>query len=145
MTAGKTRSIKTITADFARELVEASVRKADEIGVPMVISVVDHAGALKGFLRMDGAPLLSVDISQNKAYTAAAFGISTGDWYDFIKEDDPLRISIVHTDRLVTFGGGYPIKIDGELIGAIGVSGGHYTEDMQVAAAALESAGLSTL
>ena len=143
MTTDKAMSVQTVTAEFARELVDAGARKAAEIEVPMVISVVDPSGTLKAFLRMDGAPLLAVGISQNKAYTAAAFGISTGDWYDFIKEDDPLRVSIVHTDRLVTFGGGYPIKVDGQVIGAIGASGGHYTQDMQVAGGALEAAGLS--
>jgi uncharacterized protein GlcG (DUF336 family) len=91
---------------------------------------------------MDGAPLLSVEIAQNKAYTAAAFGLATHAWFDFIKGDEPLRLGIVHTERLVTFGGGFPIVVDGEVIGAIGVSGGHYTDDMKVAQAALDSAGL---
>lgn len=142
-TATKALSVRTITAEFAQELIDAGARKAAEISVPMVISIVDRDGTLKAFLRMDGAPLLSVDIAQNKAYTAAAFGISTDAWHDFIKEDEPLRLGIVHTDRLVTFGGGYPITVDGELIGGIGASGGHYSHDMQVAAGALEASGLS--
>ena len=83
-------------------------------------------------------------MKRSKAYTAAAFGMSTDAWHDFIKEDEPLRLGIVHTNRLVTFGGGYPIKLDGDLIGGIGVSGGHYTHDMQVAGGALEAMGLST-
>jgi uncharacterized protein GlcG (DUF336 family) len=144
MSSNRAVSVRTITAEFAQELIDAAAAKATEIGVPMVIAVVDHDGTLKAYRRMDGAPLLSVDIAQNKAYTAAAFGLGTDSWYDFIKEDEPLRLSIVHTDRLVTFGGGYPIKVDDELIGGIGVSGGHYTHDMQVAGGALESAGLST-
>jgi uncharacterized protein GlcG (DUF336 family) len=69
--------------------------------------------------------------------------MSTDAWHDFIKEDEPLRLGIVHTNRLVTFGGGYPIKLDGDLIGAVGVSGGHYTHDIQVAGGALEAMGLS--
>jgi uncharacterized protein GlcG (DUF336 family) len=93
---------------------------------------------------MDGAPLLSVKLAQDKAYTAAAFGLSTDGWHEFIKDDEPLRLGIPPTERVVTFGGGYPITLDGELIGGIGASGGHYTQDMQVAAAALESAGLSS-
>ncbi|MPZ70584.1 MAG: heme-binding protein [Actinobacteria bacterium] len=144
MTTNKSVTVQNITAEFAQELIDAAANKAAEISVPMVISVVDRDGTLKAFLRMDGAPQLSVDIAQNKAYTATAFGISTDNWYEFIKDDDPLRLSIPHTDRLVTFGGGYPIKVNGELIGGIGVSGGHYNQDMQVAATALESAGLST-
>ncbi|MDL5156116.1 GlcG/HbpS family heme-binding protein [Actinomycetospora termitidis] len=143
MSATRARTVRSITAEFAQELIDAAAAKAAEIGVPMVISVVDHDGTLKAFRRMDGAPLLSVEIAQNKAYTAAAFGISTDAWHEFIKEDEPLRLSIVHTDRLVTFGGGYPVTVDGEMVGGIGVSGGHYTHDMQVASGALEALGVS--
>jgi uncharacterized protein GlcG (DUF336 family) len=135
-------AVHTVTAEFAQELIDSATAKAVEIGVPMVITVVDHDGTLKAFRRMDGAPLLSVEISQNKAYTAAAFGISTDAWHEFIKGDEPLRLGIVHTDRLVTFGGGYPITVDGALVGGIGASGGHYTQDMEVAGAALQAAGL---
>lgn len=144
MTTDKAVAVQTITADFTQELIDAATKKAVDIGVPMVLSVVDRDGTLKAFLRMDGAPLLSVEIAQNKAYTAAAFGISTDSWHEFIKDDEPLRLSIPHTARLVTFGGGYPVKVDGELIGGFGVSGGHYSDDMQVAEAALESTGLNT-
>lgn len=115
----------------------AAVRK------PMAISVCDQGGALKSFLRMDGAPLLSVEIAHNKAYTAAAFGVPTHAWFDVVKDDEPLRLGFVHTPRLVTFGGGYPIMLDGELIGAIGVSGGHYTDDMAIAEEAIRSVGLT--
>ncbi|MCD2194899.1 heme-binding protein [Actinomycetospora endophytica] len=144
MTTSRAVTVRTVTAEFAQELIDAATSKAVEIGVPMVISIVDHDGTLKAFRRMDGAPLLSVEIAQNKAYTAAAFGISTDAWHEFIKEDEPLRLGIVHTDRLVTFGGGYPITVDGDLVGGLGVSGGHYSHDMQVAGGALEAVGLST-
>lgn len=142
MTETRAMTLHSVTAAFTHELIEAATAKAVEIGVPMVISIVDHDGTLKGFRRMDGAPLLSIELAQNKAYTAAAFGMRTDAWHDFIKEDEPLRLGIVHTNRLVTFGGGYPINLDGELIGGIGVSGGHYTHDMQVAAGALDTVGL---
>jgi uncharacterized protein GlcG (DUF336 family) len=138
------RTVRTITSAFAQELLAAAEKQAVADGKPMVIAVVDREGTLKAFSRMDGAPLLSVEIAQNKAYTAAAFGLATHAWFDFIKGDEPLRLGIVHTDRLVTFGGGYPIVVDGEVVGGIGVSGGHYTDDMEVAAAALEGAGLPT-
>jgi uncharacterized protein GlcG (DUF336 family) len=143
MAASKAVTVRTVTAEFARELIEAGERKSVEISVPMVIAVTDRDGVLKAFLRMDGAPLLSVRLAQDKAYTAAAFGLSTDGWHEFIKDDEPLRLGIPPTEGVVTFGGGYPIMLDGELIGGIGASGGHYTEDMQVASAALESGGLS--
>jgi len=127
----------TITAEAARALVAAGERKAAEIGVPMVIAVCDEGGNLKAFSRMDGAALLSVEIAQNKAFTAVGFGMPTHAWYDFIKEDPPLLHGIVNHPRLVIFGGGYPIKAGDAIVGAIGVSGGHYHQDMAVAEAAL--------
>lgn len=127
----------TITSYAAQKMIDAAKAKAEEMGKPMVISIVDDSGVLKAFERMDGAPLLSVDIAQDKAYTAISFGMATHEWFEFVKNDPPLLHGIVKTDRLVVFGGGYPIFVDGELVGGIGVSGGHYTDDMQVATAGL--------
>jgi len=69
----------SITAELAEEIIKAAAGKAEEIGVPMVIAVVDESGILKAFRRMDGAALLSVDIAQNKAYTAVS--PSSGVWW----------------------------------------------------------------
>ncbi len=130
---------QTLTAEAAKKLVAAAERKAEELKKPMVIAVCDESGHLKAFSRMDHAPLVSVEIAQNKAYTAISFGIATHQWFEFIKNDPPLLAGIVHTPRLIIFGGGYPVTIDGQIVGGIGVSGGHYTEDMQVAEAALKA------
>ncbi|MBI4443310.1 MAG: heme-binding protein [Acidobacteria bacterium] len=130
---------QTLAAEAAKKLIAAAEKKAEEIKKPMVIAVTDESGNLKAFSRMDNAPLLSVQIAQDKAYTAISFGIATHQWYEFIKNDPPLLSGIVHTPRLIVFGGGYPITINGQVVGGIGVSGGHYTEDMQVAEAALKS------
>ncbi|RYD59931.1 MAG: heme-binding protein [Sphingomonadales bacterium] len=127
----------SITQAATDKLIEAANAKALEIGVNMVIVVVDESGVLKGARRMDGAPQLSIEIATNKAYTAAAYGFPTHGWFDFIKNDPPLLHGIVHTPRLVVFGGGYPITEDGQTIGGIGISGGHYEQDMVVAEAAL--------
>lgn len=127
----------SITQLASDRLIEAAAAKAGEIGVPMVIAIVDEAGVLKAFRRMDGAAQLSVEIAINKAFTAISFGMPTHAWFDFIKNDPPLLHGIVHTPRLVVFGGGYPIQLDGQTIGGIGVSGGHYHQDMQVAEAGL--------
>jgi uncharacterized protein GlcG (DUF336 family) len=132
----------TITSELAMRIVDAAVAKAEEVGQRSVVAVVDVAGELKAFCRMDGAPLLSVTIAENKAYTSAAFGMPTHQWHDFIKDDQPLLHGIVHTPRLVVFGGGYPIVVDGAVVGAIGISGGHYTDDMAVAEGALAAVGL---
>jgi uncharacterized protein GlcG (DUF336 family) len=107
----------------------------------MCIAVSDESGDLKAFHRMDGAPKLSIEIAQNKAFTAASFSMATHAWFDFIKDDPPLLHGITHTPRLVVFGGGFPIKLKGEIVGAIGVSGGHYSQDMECARAALAAIG----
>jgi len=138
-----TITTQIISNELAETLMQRAVAKAGAMGVPMCIAIVDPSGTLVQFLRMDGAALLSVNIAQDKAYTAVSFGMATHEWHDFIKNDPPLLHGIVHTPRLVVFGGGYPIKVDGVLVGGIGVSGGHYTHDMEVAQAALAAAGLA--
>ena len=131
-------SSKNISLELSTKLLEAAVEKGKELGMPFSISIVDRVGNLKAFSAMDNAPVLSLDIAQNKAFSAATYNRATHEWYDRLKDDPPLLHGLVHTERLVIFGGGYPIEIDGELIGGIGVSGGHYTHDMQVCEAALE-------
>jgi uncharacterized protein GlcG (DUF336 family) len=129
---------RSISADLAEKMVEAAARKSEDINVPMVIAVVDESGILKAFRRMDGAHLLSVEIAQNKAWTASAFGMATDQWYEHIKNDPPLLEGMVHTPRFIIFGGGYPILLNGYLLGGIGCSGGRYTQDMECAKAGLE-------
>jgi uncharacterized protein GlcG (DUF336 family) len=129
---------QSVSTDLARRMIVAAEEKARELGVPMNIAVVDESGVLKAFSRMDGAALLSVQIAQDKAYTAVGFGMPTHGWHDFIKDDPPLAAGApAGIDRLVIFGGGYPITVDGAVAGGIGVSGGHYTQDQEVAEAGL--------
>jgi uncharacterized protein GlcG (DUF336 family) len=130
-----TTSKASISLETANLVLDAAQAAAETMGTPMVIAVVDESGVQKAFRRMDGAPLLSVDIAADKAYTAVAFGIPTHGWFDFIKNDPPLLHGIVKTPRLVVFGGGYPLTVGGQVVGAIGVSGGHYEQDMKVAEA----------
>lgn len=133
-----TVSVPTVSTDAAHRMIAAAEAKATEIGVPMCIAVVDTGGNLKAFSRMDGGPLLSTQVAQDKAYTAVGFGMPTHGWHDFIKDDAPLAAGApTGIDRLVIFGGGYPIEADGAVVGAIGVSGGHYSQDQQVAEAGL--------
>jgi uncharacterized protein GlcG (DUF336 family) len=128
----------SVSAELAHRIIAAAEAKAAEIGTPMVIAVCDESGVLKAFSRMDGAALFSVQIAQDKAYTAVGFGMSSDAWHPFIKDDPPLAAGAVGgIDRLVIFGGGYPIKVGEQIIGGVGVSGGHYTQDMEVARAGL--------
>jgi uncharacterized protein GlcG (DUF336 family) len=132
---------KSIDAGTAQRAVAAAAKKASELGLKMCIAVSDESGDLKAFERMDGAPKLSIQIAEDKAYTAACYSMPTHVWYDFIKDDPPLLHGITHTPRLVIFGGGFPIVLESEVVGAIGISGGHYNQDMECARAALKAIG----
>src|SRR3954453_13224218 len=103
----------SISTEAAARLIAAGEARAAELGKPFVIAVVDDGGVLKAFSRMDGAPLLSVQVAQDKAYTAVGFGLPTHGWHDFIKDDPPLADGAPSgIDRLVVFGGGYPLLAD---------------------------------
>lgn len=130
----------SISAELAKAMIEAAERKAAEMGHPFVIAIVDESGVLKALSRMDGAALLSVQIAQDKAYTAAGFGMATDAWHEFVKNDPPLAMGAAPgIDRLIVFGGGFPVTVGDAVVGAIGVSGGHYSQDMEVAQAGLSA------
>ena len=127
---------------MARQLIDAGRSHAEGLGKAFTIAIVDASGVLKALDRMDGAALISIQIAQDKAYTAVGFGMPSGAWHDFIKDDPPLAAGAPSgIDRLVVFGGGFPITVDGDCVGGIGVSGGHYSEDAAVAEAALATLG----
>ena len=133
---------QSVSGDLARRMITAAEERARAMGVAMNIAVVDESGVLKAFSRMDGAALFSVQIAQDKAYTAVGFSMPTDAWHPFIEDDPPLASGAVGgIDRLVIFGGGYPIVVGETIVGAIGVSGGHYTQDMEVAQAGLAAVG----
>ena len=131
----------SITLEAAQQAIAAAADKAAEIGVPMAIAVVDPDGTLKAFSRMDGAALLAVRVAQQKAWTAISFGVPTQGLWEFIKEDPPLLHSLPHQKDMILFAGGSPINVDGKMIGGIGVSGGHYTQDQECADAGLAALG----
>ena len=95
-----------------------------------------NGGNLKAFARMDGARILSIEISQHKAYTAL-FGLATQDFFKYIQTDPSLLIGVPQLARVSAYGGGLPIKVDGAIVGAIGVSGGTVQNDIDCAEAAL--------
>jgi uncharacterized protein GlcG (DUF336 family) len=132
---------RSIDGETAGRAIAAAQEKAAELGLRISVAICDESGQLKSFQRMDGAALLTIDIAQNKAWTAASYGVATHAWHEFIKNDPPLLHGITHTPRLVIFGGGYPIRENGEMVGAIGISGGHYSQDMECCKAALAAIG----
>ena len=124
--------------DIAQVMGKASMNKAEEINVPMVIAVMDMDGNIVLFHRMEGSLLASMEISQNKAYTAVSLKMPSADVKDLAAEGAELQgIAVQHAGRIVEFGGGIPIVIDGVQVGGIGVSGGSVAEDTSVAEAGL--------
>jgi uncharacterized protein GlcG (DUF336 family) len=120
-------------------LIEGARNKAQEIGVPMCISVVDESGNLIAFERMDGGKVTSITISTDKAYTAAAARKATHD-YNAVNVPGNLAFGI-HTEvggRLSSVGGGLPVIVEGDVVGGIGLSSGTPAQDMECAEAGLE-------
>lgn len=128
----------SISSELATRMVNAAVAKANALGVAQVVAILDESGLLKAFCRMDGAPLISIDVAQNKAYTAL-LGAPSQDFFNRIKEDPALLAGAPHIPRIVTFGGGLPIRIDDTVVGGIGVSGGTVEQDIACAQAGLDA------
>ena len=125
-----------VTLQDARRVIAAAEAKAAEIGQPMNIAVVDGGGNLVSHVRMDGAWIGSIDISINKAFTSRAFDITTKDLAGNSQSGDQFfGIHVSNRGRIMIFAGGIPLKRDGVVVGAIGVSGGSGDQDHQVAEA----------
>ena len=127
----------TISSELAQKMVDEAMAKARQLGVAENVAILDDGGNLKAFGRMDGAPILCIEMAQNKAYTAL-FGVSTQDFFNFIQGDPSLLAGIPTLARVAAWGGGFPIKVNGEVVGAIGLSGAPTVEnDEECAKAAL--------
>jgi len=133
---------RAIACEAAAAAVQAVVAHAQALDIRINVAITDPAGLLMAFLRMPGAPLHSIDIAIDKAYTAASFGVPTAQWLELIGDEEALRIGLPHRPRLVVFGGGLPIREAGVLIGGIGVSGGSAAQDEECARAGLSAIGL---
>ena len=131
----------SIDADTALIAITAAAAKAKQLGHAMSIAICDEGGFVKASLRMDGASEATCNLARDKANTSASFGLSTHGLWDYVKNDPPLLHGFPSYPHVVAFGGGYPIIEDGKVIGAIGISGGHYSDDMEVARAGLAAIG----
>lgn len=129
---------KRLNLESAKKIVEAGERKAKELGLDFVIAVVSKDGKLILEAKMDEAIFASIDIAFKKAYTAAALKIATSDLTELIKPTGSLY-GLQNDSRYIVFGGGELLKIDGEIVGAVGVSGGSVEEDTAVAKACVEA------
>ena len=133
-----------ISAEAAHACVGAAVKAAHAMGLCVNVAVLDASGVLAAFLRMPGAPLHSVEIAMDKAYTAVSFGLPTSQWHAALQGHSPaVREGIVRRPRFVAFGGGLAIVDQGQRIGAIGVSGASEAQDEAIAQAGLNALGLA--
>jgi uncharacterized protein GlcG (DUF336 family) len=130
---GETR--ETITLEEAQRIIQAAQDKAREIGQPMNVAVVDNGRDLKAFARMEDAWLGSIDIAINKAFTSASFLMPTQDLAEMTQPGQPLYgLETTNNGRVVNFAGGIPLmRGEGQVAGAIGVSGGTVDQDQEVA------------
>ena len=126
-----------ITLKDARKIIAAAEKKSENVGQPMNIAVVDEGGNLVAHVRMDGAWLGSIDIAINKAFTARAFDITTRDLGANSQPGSQFYgIHASNHGRVMIFAGGVPLKANGQVVGAVGVSGGSGEQDQAVAEAA---------
>lgn len=130
-----------IGCEAAARAVQAAVEHAAQLGVRINVGVVDGGGNLAAFLRMPGAFIQSIELAIDKAYTAAGFGFPTGDWMRLVGHSEGMKLGFSSRPRLIVFGGGLPIRVAGQLIGGIGISGASESQDEACALAALAAIG----
>jgi len=141
MAEGDVIPMHSLSLQAAQRIADAAVAAARSRGVAACIAVSDPSGEPIVTIRMDGAPRLSAEIARNKAHTVASFnGLPTHVWWQAIADDPALVHGITHTPRLIIFGGGVPVRVDGGLVGAVGVSGGSADEDRLIAEAGAAAA-----
>ena len=129
-----------LTLADARRIIAAAEKKAEEIGQPMNIAVVDSGGNLVAHVRMDKAWMGSVDIAINKAWTSRAFDISTKELAELSQSGDQFfGIHASNHSKVMIFAGGIPLKRGDQVVGAVGVSGGMGKQDQAVATAGAEA------
>jgi uncharacterized protein GlcG (DUF336 family) len=127
-----------ITSHQAQAVIDGASAKALELGLPVIVAVLDAGTHLKAFRRMDGAVLASIDIAIRKARTAVLFGTNSEAVWEYCRPGAPAPGLELTNGGLAPFGGGIPLRVrDGDVIGAVGVSGGTVAQDLEIAQAAL--------
>src|SRR5215813_5627643 len=132
------RTYVSLTLEDAKGMLSAAEAKAASIGIPYCVAVVDAGGHLVAFLRQDGALIGSVDLAIDKAATARIFDKKTSDLATLAQSGEPLfGIQESNAGKVVIFGGGVPIALNGAIVGAVGASAGTVEQDSAVAEAAI--------
>jgi uncharacterized protein GlcG (DUF336 family) len=134
---------KTLTAEAAWLLCKATLDKARELGLNMVVAVCDPGGNLLALLRSPKAFLVSIGVAQDKAFTCAQFACMPTDEVNrmITRSGETVRLGVMVRPRMVTFGGGVPVIVDGAAVAALGVSGGSEADDLACLRAGLAAIG----
>jgi uncharacterized protein GlcG (DUF336 family) len=136
------RTYTSLTLEDAKHMLSAAEAKAASFGIPYCVAVVDAGGHLVAFLRQDGALIGSIDLAIDKAATARICDMTTADLATLAQPGRPLYgIQESHAGKVVIFGGGVPVVLDGTIVGAVGASSGTVEQDIAVAEAAISALG----
>ncbi len=128
---------QTLSLVEANLMLDAAQRKAEEIGIPQVLCVADAAGYPIALRRLDGGKVTSVQIAMNKAFTAAGHRKPTHNYKNALPGEEAFGIFTQHDGRFTVFVGGFPIVVDGKVVGGIGASGGNGEQDIAVCEAGI--------
>ncbi len=130
----------SISAEAARQAIAGAEAKAGELGIAVATAVLDESGVLKAFSRMDGAPVISVEIAKTKAFTST-LGMASDQLFEYIKDDPSMMAGVPTLPGLTVVGGGVPVLEGATPVGAIGVSGGTWQQDKECAEAGVAATG----
>ncbi|HCT3749496.1 TPA: heme-binding protein [Klebsiella aerogenes] len=130
---------KHVSQKTAAQLIELARESARAQGIAVTIAITDAGGHQVALYRDDDAHFLTIEVAINKAWTASAYGLSTHVWNAVVNQ--PTTAQLNNVERLMPVGGGYPLKVAGQLVGGIGISGGLAQQDMDACAYALSSLG----
>jgi uncharacterized protein GlcG (DUF336 family) len=134
------RQVRHLDLTDARRLADAAIAESQAVGVPMAFAVLDAAGHPVFITRMDGAGWLTADIARAKAYAAAGWGAETGGLQDRLQSAAPFLVTALAVQtggKFMPQRGGVPVRLDGQIVGALGASGGTAAQDEQVVRAAI--------
>jgi len=134
---------RTISLEGAQKVLATALALAGKMKIRVSVAVAGRAGDLKAFARMDGASILSAETARRKVYTVAMTGMGTQEFGSILKsemrEEPELFHGMIGIEGLIAFAGGVPIRLDGERIGAVAVSGGTSAQDQEIAEASAEA------
>lgn len=132
----------SVSQQAAARLISAARESALQQGIAVTIAITDIGGHQVALWRDDDAHFLTVEVAVNKAWTASAYGLPTHIWNEVVNQ--PKTAQLNNVSRLMPIGGGYPLLLDGQLVGGIGISGGLAQQDMDACEVALKAAGFAS-